>query len=218
MGLIMSDATPSDKKWLEILGKDFFAGNPVSFNIKLQGQGLDTQENFVLGCRAGPVIDASNLIHEMGHLAEREIPKLLERPGGGWGFTMGKHWRIGYQEGYEFQTDQSVQREKRVWAYQWSILKHYGIKESLRDLLRSARFLAAFDLYTHRIIKEHPELEKVTYGNRQNAILAHLRKEVLELSRTEFTFQRFCQEWQNRMMALKQVPNREEGLLMTASA
>ncbi len=69
----------------ERIRKDFFDGNPVSAEIKIEGYEIKDGK-YVLGCLAGPVYHLSHMIHEMGHLAEREIPKLLEKPNCGWGY------------------------------------------------------------------------------------------------------------------------------------
>jgi hypothetical protein len=112
------------------LFKDFFAHTRNHVKFKVEGQSLNSLNEYVLGCMAGPSICLSNLCHEMAHFAEREVHKLCQMPAAGWGYTHGKYWEICGQSGYEPTTDQAVQREARCWAYQWSIINEYGIKQA----------------------------------------------------------------------------------------
>jgi hypothetical protein len=199
---IFDDPESIDKNALEVVQRDFFDGNPVTIDVGIEGQRLDREGgNYVLGCRAGPGIHISNLYHEMSHLAEREIAKLLEKPNRNWGYGWGQYWEIAGQSGFEYQTDQSVQREKRVWAYQLSIEKHYGIyTQNIKNdnappevvLARIAPFLPAFPLYIGRQgLKD------------EKAAIQFLADEIRELSETAFTFKHFCDAWFERMKALK---------------
>lgn len=195
-----------DKVALETIKNDFFVGNPVSAIVDFEGQGINEQGDYVLGCRAGPSIHISNLIHEMAHLAEREIPKLLEKPYKGWGFSFGKYWEFGGRSGHEPNTDQSVLRELRVWAFQWSIQQHYKIKDkeskTIFDLVSSIVWLPAFVYFKHkRISKEERELLKYDQSEKKAIELA--AEEVRIMSNTDFTFECFCDNWFTRMKILK---------------
>lgn len=190
---------------LAVLTNDFFQGHPVSLDMDLEGQSIDEQGNFILGGRAGPGVEVSNLVHEMAHLAEREIPKLLEKPNFAWGFSFGKYWEVFGQSGFEPQTDRSVLRERDVWAYQISICHHYGIsletedeegEEEIYQVIKSAVYLPAFCLYARNLYGH------LDYKDREEKALRHLAAEVKELSETKFTFDRFCDEWYKRMKAL----------------
>lgn len=196
---------------LGILCEEFFKGNPVSISKELQGQGLDENSNFVLGCSAGPSTDVSNLIHEMSHLAELEVPRLLKKPYGGWGFKWGKYWELNGHSGYEPRTDQSVRREMRTWAYQWSIHQSLQIpvsnyddesKGELIDLVRSSTYLHAFANYKWAVLSQE-ERDALGYSASEQKTLEILADEVLHLSQTVFTFDNFCKNWKERMDLLK---------------
>jgi len=161
--------------------------------------------NYLLGNRAGPSCHISSLTHEMCHLAEREIPKLLEKPNCSWGFTYGKYWECLGQSGYESQTDQSVLREARVWAYQWSLHQTLGIPieddeedNNIEGLVSSAVYMDAFFIYRNKRID--PNLE---FRQKEKEGLKALAAEVQELSRTRFTFDDFKRNWNEHMAALK---------------
>lgn len=76
----LATSTFGDNVVIKAIEKQFFDGHPVSFVMNLQGQALDEHGNYLLGGSAGPETHVSNLLHEMGHLAEREIDKLLLKP------------------------------------------------------------------------------------------------------------------------------------------
>lgn len=181
---------------LERVKTEFFVGNPVSIDIQLEGQSLDDNGNYILGLRAGPVIDITHLFHEMGHLAEREISKLLKKPYSGWGYTHGKYWEIAGKSGYEALTDQAVQREARVWAYQLSLQKYYNLNISVESAVSSAVYLDAFLYYKIELVRNlHYSLQNVTR-------LKYLAAQVEELHQTTFTIDVFKSAWQERMELL----------------
>jgi hypothetical protein len=185
------------KATLKHLARRYFIGNPVKICQKFEGQGITADNCFKLGCVAGPSVELSNLLHEMCHLAEREKDKLLLRPHSAWGFTFGKYWELLGQSGYEAQTDQSVLREARVWSYQLSLSRELGIEESAEELVSSAVYLDAFCLFKfNHIAKGKP------YRERERETLQVLAK-LVEDQTEVFTFERFEQDWFERMELLK---------------
>lgn len=199
----------NDTKILEIIKQNFFVGNPVVIDIELEGQRLDDQRNIILGCRAGPSLGVDSLLHEMAHLAQLEEKRIAKRPFYNWDFDYGKHWEISGQSGYEAQTDQSVLRERDVWAYQFSLLKHYGIscKDDHHDeeeseiyaLVSSVVYMEAFFLYCKKVVPQEIE----DYKEREELGIQHLAKEVESLSQSVFAYEKFCEEWNKRMELLK---------------
>jgi hypothetical protein len=192
------------KSLLRQVAKDFFVGNPVKFGIAVEGQKLTQKGLFYIGCRAGPYdyepsYSIDNLFHEMGHLAEREIDKLLQKPYDGWGFRHGRFWKVGHHSGYEFQTDQAVMRESRVWAYQLSLARHYGINVDPVEVVGSARYIDGFCFYKSRF---KDRLDTLGYTEGEEEAIKILAEET-EKQTAEFSFDNFCKAWDIRMSKLK---------------
>lgn len=186
-----------DQRFLAVVLERFFTGVPVSVDPKVEGYKIRNGE-YVLGCMAGPSCDMENLFHEMSHLAEREISKLIERPYVNWGYGNGKYWEAGNRFGFEPQTDQSVRREARVWAFQLSLQNHFGLNISSYDTVRAAYWLDAFPIYARN---EIPDCQVFSSEGQEQA-LRHLADWVEKLSREEYTFEKFCSNWNERMIAL----------------
>lgn len=195
-----------NQQHLNLLNEEFFKGRPISFSESLEGQSVE-EGNFVLGCKAGPHYHVSNLAHEMCHFAELEIPRILKKPHSGWGFKYGKYWQIGMASGYEPQTDQSVRREIRTWAYQWSLMQAMQIPiddedDSLLNLVSSSVYLHAFANYKWAVIPAE-EREEMGYRESENKTIEIMADEVLHLSKTLFTFDNFRKNWNERLELLK---------------
>lgn len=190
-----------DKVMLERITKDFFDDTVVTYTIGMEGQRTDEDKRIVLGCRAGPSVSVTNLLHEMSHLAEREKNKIAKRPAYNWDFSYGKYWEVLGQSGWEPQTDQSVKRELRVWAFQLSIQNHYGINEAdegetiAEDLVASAVYLSAWCYWRKSVGECGLESDKDA--------LRRAADHITELSNSKFTFARFQQDWEDRIKLLK---------------
>ncbi len=186
--------------------KDWIIGNPVKICAWRDGQYITEKGKYGLGFSAGgPVIDI--LLHEICHLAEREEDKLLEFPLTGWGFSHGQYWEIGHKSGYEPQTDQSVMREARVWAYQLNLHKKYGLNDDPLEMVGSATFLPAFCHFQFKFNKyayNCRELgEERDYLATEKFALTKLANLVQDWSRNFYTLERFEFEWNKRMEMLK---------------
>lgn len=197
--------SPEDIVILGRIQKDFFYDNPVVCEIDLEGQSIDEEGRYVLGCRAGPHVGVENLMHEMGHLADREIPKLLLRPADGWGYYIGKTWHIMGRSGIEPTNDRAVTREASCWAFQSSLMEHYGTDLDIRDLVSSATYLPAFDLYVWRVINED-ERQGLGYTKYREKAIDILAEDVAKMHKTTHTFRKFVEAWDERMVALKSHP------------
>lgn len=196
-----------DQEKLTLIKKMFFDGRPVSLQVDLQGYIIDENGNYCLGCMTGPRIHESNLIHEMCHLAEREVEKLLEKPYNSWGYSFGQFWELLGRSGYESQNSKPVHREKRVWAFQLSVEKELGIRDvedeedtHAYSLARSAPCLDAFMWYKREVLTEEQCKDYVKAEKQAVQILAD---EIERLSQTEFTYARFCEQWFHRMELLR---------------
>ena len=177
-------------KNLDLINDLFFKDRPISYLKNREGQMIDNNNRYVLGLMAGPSCELQNLLHEMSHLVEIDRKRLVKKPPTSWGLKPGKFWQIGTSWGYEPQTDQSVQREIRVWAYQHSISKALNLENgSSKELANSAHWLDAFFLYKH-----------YTVGTVSDVVAKqNMAWQIEELSDTVFTYDRFCQEWDDRM-------------------
>jgi len=174
--------------------KDYFGNSkfPIQIKVNLEGQGLDENGNFVIGCMAGPSCELANLFHEMGHFAEREIPKLKRKPPSSWGYTFGKYYQIGQHSGYEPTTDESVKRELRIWAFQWHLENKYGIATSIKEMISAVVYMPAF-IYYPMNGGYRPEPERLTLA----------LEEVTRLSQTTFSLEAFDLAWFERIKALE---------------
>lgn len=200
-----------DKTKLAEIEKMFFKDNPVQINPEIEGYRIADNGDFILGCMAGPSCNIGNLLHEMSHLAEREIPKLVKRPYDSWGYSFGKYWEILGRFGYESNTDQSVRREGRIWAYQYSLHLHFDVptdedyeeegveRLSTISLVNSAIYLEAFYIYKNKCDPQ----KTLEYTEREIFAIECLSKEVKQMSDTDFSFDRFVENWNLRMTALK---------------
>lgn len=192
------DIPGDDKPLLKRLMLDYFVRpkSPILAKVRVQGQRLNDDRKFVIGCFAGPRLSIENLIHEMGHFAEREIDKLRKRPHFAWGYSFGKFWRVGMQSGHEPYSAQSVHREIRVWAFQLNLHRHYGIKTDAAELAESAEFLPAFCNYRRYCDPEGAKLRP------KDECLAQVTKEIETLADTKFTLKAFNDAWNERIEVL----------------
>jgi hypothetical protein len=166
----------------------FFTNSIVKIDVSVQGQKCDGNV-FVLGASAGPSRDLSNLLHEVAHFAELEVDRLATFPAGGWGLSMGKFWQIGTAWGHEPHTDQQVQREARVWAMQLSAERHFNIRDSATDLVKSAVWLPAWCHYRRKVT---PDTFK------DNEALDALAFEVDALTKV-YSFDRLVEDFSHRV-------------------
>jgi hypothetical protein len=185
--------------------KDAFLNNDVIvYDPKIEGQKTNDKNQYLVGPWAGPQADISNLLHEVCHFAEREIDKLKLFPSYAWGFSFGKYWELCGQSGYEPSTAQAVLREQRVWAYQLSMLREYGIDEDPEDLVKSVVYVPAwcYYKYPHKIEKDG-KYEVVS----DRTAIKFLAKETDIMSRNEYTYEAFCREFHLRVDRLQNVRN-----------
>lgn len=188
-----------NKDLLKKVAREWFVGNPVKLSTGLEGQAIsDISNHYLLGCVAGPEVHVSHLFHEMAHLAEREPEKLKEKPFGSWGFSLGKYWGILGKCGWEPQTDQQVQREARVWAYQLNLHRYYGLNAKPYNMISSAKYLPAFCHFERKHVKNIGD-----YKKEEKIALSLLANQVDEMSRKDFTFEDFRVNWCKRMELLK---------------
>ena len=189
-----------EKIYLERIRQDYFSNplHPIKIDVEVEGQFIDDNKNFLIGCIAGPSSSIENLIHEMAHFAEREPNKLLRRPRSSWGLNYGKQQVILGKVFNEPATAQGVKRELRVWAFQINIQKHYEIPVDPEELVESIVYVNSFCNY--HLFKDREK--DITYTEKERKAIA--LQEVLELTKT-FTYKQFKENWDHRInLLLKQ--------------
>ena len=174
--------------------KLFFSNEFVSLDVSYEGQTCN-ENSYVLGSKTGPVTSISGLLHEVCHFAELEPQRLLKFPSGNWGLYPGKFWQFGQNWGYEQSTDQQVQREARVWAYQLSAEKHFGINHSAEQLVRSATWLPAWCYYKFQF--------KTSRFVSDSKRLYYLAKHVERLSKRN-SFEKLLEDFDHRVKFLRE--------------
>lgn len=179
----------------------FFANHKIGFNENVEGQNLDDDGNFLLGLTIGPTKSVNGVLHEMAHFAELPIKRLIAKPSSGWGFTYGKYWEVYNSSGYEPQTDQSVQREIRTWAYQNSINVELGLNIPVLDLVSSSTYLHAFSLYKCNVVTEQ-ERDELGYQKADQLAIVRMAEQVEDLSKNRFTFDDFWMNWESKLEIL----------------
>lgn len=194
-----------DKSLLKDLAKRYFIGRPVKIARGVSGQQITPTGAYRLGCKAGPSLGIEHLFHEMGHLAEREPEKLLERPDGGWGFTWGKYWQIANSSGWEPQTEQSVLREARVWSFQLSLMREHGLNPKPREMVESAVFIPAFCYFKYKRVSPDGPNGPKRYDETENEAIDLLAQIVEENTRI-YTALKFEEDWNARLELLHNTP------------
>lgn len=186
-----------DRLLLKKVARKYFAGRPIKVDTKLSGQAINQKNQYSLGTRAGPSNDISNLFHEMCHFVELEESRLLEKPNRSWGLVPGTYTKVFGQSFFEPQTDQCTQRELRVWAYQLSLHREFGIRESARELVESMTWLPDFCLFQFKYVKN----KKLGYDEKEQKAIDIAAKMVEKMSQ-KYTFGRFEELWFDRLVKL----------------
>ena len=172
--------------------KIFFQSPIFQLKSKLEGQKCEDKSYYV-GAAAGPSLNLSNLLHEICHFAELDVDRLKKFPVYSWGFYPGKYWQIGTSWGYEPQTSDQVNREARVWSFQLSAMKYFGMDDSAQELVKSAVWLPAFCYYKYSF--NNPSEKKALY---------HLSRHIERSSKT-FSFQKLVDDFQLRIQELEKI-------------
>lgn len=160
--------------------------SPIEIDEDIEGQ--SAYENRIkIGCRAGPSMCLSNLVHEICHFIEIDQRRMSKH---GWGLKFGKRIEIpGYSVFYEMFTAQAIEREVRVWAMQKNFSEAKNVKFDLEDIVESARFINCFGY-----VKGSSDKEK--FNCIKDMIL-------MNAERPEYSFQALQQELLRRTAKLR---------------
>ena len=170
----------------------FFANKQIKLSVGLEGQKCDGT-TYIVGCKAGPSVDIQNLLHELCHFAELEKERLLLFPRTSWGLKFGKFWSFGQHWGYEPQTSEQVEREARVWAFQLSASKYFGLNANSHDYAKTAVWLPAFTIYECGFTGKASDCKAIY----------KLSKHIERLSKNRFTFDKLIDDFNDRIKLLE---------------
>lgn len=175
----------------ELIKRDFFGADcPIKVEWNLEGQRL-IDDHITIGAKTGPEATVFGLTHEMAHFAELDIERILKKPVRNWDLRNGSSFVIGGRFTHMQITTQAIEREARVWAYEISLRKHYGLTLDVDYMVTGAEWISAWDTYRARF-------------DSKNAALSSLKEHVISLSETTHTFELFKEEWNRRVSALVQ--------------
>lgn len=123
---------------ISLVAKAFFSEqNSVRFDMNLEGM-RPINGGICLGGRAGPSVDASNLLHEISHFLEIDEPRMTVRD---WGLRIKSRVFVGEMEFIEAQTAEACLREARVFAMQKVLAEGLGFRF---DKARSAHIIERY--------------------------------------------------------------------------
>lgn len=108
---------------------DLLESSPLKWEVDLEGQRV-VDGQVILGMKAGPSYDVTNLCHEVCHYVESPLDRCNKQ---GWGI---KYPKI-YQE--SFSTPKHLEREGRVWAWQYVLHDMVGL--DTKDIVSSSPYL-----------------------------------------------------------------------------
>ena len=182
--------------WGRRIKSRYFDGTPVRLDWD-KVQEVDGR-TLVLGAKAGPERSSKNLIHEMSHLVEIDDGRILEP---GWGLRLPYYLLMGRWVN-EPNTTQATERELRVFAYQYNVLDHLGM-----------RFHNEVDALVHMpdfpLVVERESEPKDSYPDRRLAAVHWFRSEVDRL-RNVYTYGRFEKEWARKVQLLAEIKEVEK--------
>lgn len=130
---------------------------PLEIELSLEGQKVE-EGRVIIGCRAGPEENISNVLHEFAHFIEIDEERCNKD---GWGLKYGK-WidnpcRLsGYAPAgwHEFSTNKHIKREIRVWAFQVNLGLRFGLKIDIGELAESSQYLPDIFLYDRTVTND----------------------------------------------------------------
>lgn len=175
----------------ELIKQDFFGDDcPIKIKWGLEGQRL-IDGHITIGAKTGPEATVFGLTHEMAHFVELDIERILKKPVRNWDLRNGSSFVVGDRFVHMPITTQAIEREARVWAYEISLRKKYGLDFDVDYMVAGADFISAWDIYRARF-------------DSNNAALSSLKEHVISLSDTTHTFEVFKEEWNRRVSVLVQ--------------
>jgi hypothetical protein len=163
--------------------------DPLEVDVNVNGQDI-RNGRVVVGCKAGPLVAISHLLHEVCHFIEIDNRRVLKW---GWGLKYGKTVPNPYPTAYapsyfqEFRTDQHIQRETRVWAMQYVLSKSVNVEVDAYNLAGSAKYLPEFSYF----VKGTDEEATKVIADRIEA-LAHTEEYSIDAIRSRLSTKRKC--------------------------
>jgi len=169
----------------------WFAGHEDYLVFDAQVEGNRAQDRMILGAKAGPGVDPSNLLHEMAHFIEIDDARCCVR---GWGLL------TGFDE-EPVITYQATERELRVIAIQKLLGEHFGVEADIPKTISSMTFMPDWWNYRSLLTAD----QKIKFGSKAwHALLTnHMMQNyaALEISQLRAEWDRKCQIVAARMSA-----------------
>ena len=189
--------TPQQHQLLEV----FFKDSPIRIDWDFHGTQKVEGYKLIFGPWAGPERCITNIIHEMGHLAEIDDARILKV---GWGLTTpevyipGRYARMAAVP----TTWQPIKRECRVMAMQWLIQNFLGIEETPREVVKSLKWMPDWcNLPCRRYDGQVPG--EFSYAEYEEQRMTFVENTMLEYSRDKFTLDYFRAEWKRKNEMLR---------------
>lgn len=151
--------------------------NYININENITGQKVG-ENCVILGCRVGNEITEQGFIHEFSHLVEIDVERVIMH---NWGLYMKNTEFFNGQIFCNPISSQASMREIRVFAYQHSINKEFGIQD---DLIHSAKSLDFMPDWIFMTKKEEEDRKKYL----------RISEMIADLSEREFTIEKFEKE------------------------
>lgn len=173
---------------LDKIQKEYFIHPCMRIEQSLQGMqvrvGVDDKKRvMVFGCRAGPELNITHLVHEMSHFVEADEKKMSSHA---FGMKVPTSNIFGC---IEFTTAKHWYRELRVAAYQYHFTNQF-----LKQKTTFEEVVSAF------IYLPDPWLFCKSF--KDDVILAKCKRVVEKYSQT-YTFEKFNEEWFKRIEMVK---------------
>ena len=151
--------------------------------------------NLVLGCKAGPSQEMSNLFHEMGHMIQSPDNR-IGLPS--WGLDYKWVDIPPYQSYPEILTCKDVLLEIDVIGWQAVIEQHFtGSIRCALDNARSLRFLGGWAYYEYDTVRRL----NLDY-NSGEAMRIHLAQEHVKTLVFQRSYEQFLEEWKRKCSLL----------------
>ena len=174
----------------------FFNGDRcIGIKRGLEGQTLTETGKVLIGDRAGPSLEISNLVHEMCHFVEIDDVRMKMR---GWGLRVPEIW-VFDRMCVEPRTMQMTERELRVAAYQANVLKYLGYSDDTGEITSSFKYLPDILFVPMEDGRSAWGIgsEDLGYDKKTESQLRWLANRAQEL-RSEYTLDRFMNEWERK--------------------
>ena len=187
--------TPFERLNAEFLSKT----SALRYKPNLEGQRIEDGV-ILVGDKAGPAYDLSNLCHELSHFVEIDDARMTSPS---WGLRVPEVW-VYNRMCIEPETIQMTERELRVTTFQKNLMDYLGFPVTVEELVASLKYLAD---YIHVPLEDgskawgsgrHPALSTQAIEESQ----FRWRAAWVYRALPEFSIERFRAEWNRKVKLL----------------